>query len=144
MCGLFGLISSTSVSSQDLKTLVKHSEQRGRDSSGVVFNDNGNYSIRRADFNINKLLKRLGSLNSKVILGHSRLITNGLGDNQPVIEDDVCVLHNGIIVNEVEAWEKTGLKRNLSIDSELIVAIANNHVKNCGDFETNKEAVLSV
>ncbi|NUN06097.1 MAG: glucosamine 6-phosphate synthetase [Bdellovibrio sp.] len=144
MCGLFGLLSSEPVESDDLKFLVKQSEQRGRDSSGVVFLKEDQYDIHRADFNINKLLGKLGTLNTNVIMGHSRLITNGLSDNQPVVEEDVCVLHNGIIVNEDEAWAKAGLTRKLSIDSEIIVAIANNHIKNKGDFGTIKDAVLSV
>jgi hypothetical protein len=63
-------------------------------------------------------------------MGHSRLITNGLSDNQPVIYEDVAVLHNGIIVNHEAVWERLGRPRKLEIDTEVIAAIAFDHVEN--------------
>ncbi|PID47292.1 MAG: glucosamine 6-phosphate synthetase [Proteobacteria bacterium] len=134
MCGIFGQISKNKVNKDDIQTLVKLSRQRGRDSSGLIYDDNGIYSIKRADFDVLKLLKRVDFLSSKVLLGHSRLITNGLVDNQPVIRGDVCAIHNGIIVNDEEVWEKTKLKRELKIDSEIIVAMAKEHLGNNKDI----------
>ena len=73
---------------------------------------------------------------SKYIVGHSRLITNGLTDNQPVVRGDILVVHNGIVVNDVDIWNKIGLQRLFDIDSEVIAAIAENHLFNGGDLET--------
>jgi glucosamine 6-phosphate synthetase-like amidotransferase/phosphosugar isomerase protein len=42
----------------------------------------------------------------------------------------LCIIHNGIIVNEREVWENLETKRELKIDSETIVAIASEHIKN--------------
>ncbi len=78
------------------------------------------------------------------MLGHSRLITNGFGDNQPVVRDDLCVIHNGIIVNEDEVWEKLNVTRKYKIDSELIVAIAEQHLKEHGNLADLPRKVLGL
>jgi len=61
-------------------------------------------------------------------LGHARLVTNGsqLEDvnNQPVVKDGIVGIHNGIIVNENELWEKhSDLKREYEIDTEILFAL---------------------
>ena len=96
------MVSNTLVDKPKLKQLVKHSKQRGKDSSGLVYYENKGYKINRADYDVEKLLSNVKPYNSQVVLGHSRLITNGLGDNQPVVRGNICAIHNGIIVNEVE------------------------------------------
>lgn len=128
MCGIFGVISNNKVSDQKLKTLVNHSKQRGKDSSGLIYIENDIYKINRADYDIDKLLSKVKPYKSTIVLGHSRLITNGLGDNQPVVRGKIAAIHNGIIVNEDEVWANLSVKRLLNIDSELIVAIAQEHL----------------
>jgi len=128
MCGIFGAIARSNVNKAKIHKLAKFSGQRGMDSSGLIFIDNKQYKIVRADFRIKRLLKKVRPFSSQVILGHSRLITNGLSDNQPVISPGVCAIHNGIIVNEKEAWGKISTKRELQIDSELIVAITKEYL----------------
>ncbi|MDI1355084.1 MAG: glucosamine 6-phosphate synthetase [bacterium] len=130
MCGIFGIIAPEAVNKGDLKLLVKHAQQRGKDSSGLIFIEGGQYNIYRADYNIEKLLKKTKPYASSIVLGHSRLITNGLADNQPVIRDDVFVLHNGIIVNDDEIWKDLKMERKFQIDSEVIAGIALEHLKN--------------
>jgi glutamine---fructose-6-phosphate transaminase (isomerizing) len=127
MCGLFGQISKVNIDKNKFLQLVEHSEQRGVDSSGLIYYDKSLYKIERADFNIEKLLSKVKPFSSKIVMGHSRLITNGLGDNQPVVRGNICAIHNGIIVNEAEVWKKLSVKRQLKIDSEVIVAIAEEH-----------------
>ena len=123
MCGIFGVIAKQKINKTDLKSLVKHSQQRGKDSSGLILLKGDHYEIHRADFDIDKLLQKVKPFNSPLVLGHSRLITNGLGDNQPVVRDNVFVLHNGIIVNDEELWKSLTIKRKFQIDSEVISAI---------------------
>ena len=142
MCGIFGLISKSEVNQSHLRQLAMHARQRGRDSSGLLFHLDGGYRVRRADEDILKLLRRVRGLRSSVVMGHSRLITNGLGDNQPVVRDGVCVLHNGIIVNEDDVWGRLRLKRQFQIDTEAIVGVALQHLEDGGAVEGLSEAVL--
>ncbi len=144
MCGIFGQVSKNRVNKEKLDKLVKHSEQRGIDSSGLICYENTQYKVYRADYNIEKLLNKVKPYNSKIVLGHSRLITNGLGDNQPVIRNDICAIHNGIIVNEDEVWKKISLKKELQIDSEAIAAIASEHLSSGGEVSDISKKVLSL
>lgn len=124
MCGIFGIVSETVADQAHLDLLVRHAQQRGRDSSGLMFLSDAGYEVHRADDNIEVLRKSVGRLNSKVVMGHSRLVTNGLADNQPVLRNGICVFHNGIIVNDDEIWPRIGACRELVVDTEVIAAIA--------------------
>lgn len=125
MCGIFGVISADGIKHSNLFQLIKHSQQRGKDSSGLVFLDKSDYHINRADYNIEKLYENIKYKKLRnIVLGHSRLITNGLSDNQPVIRDNIFTIHNGIIINENEIWNQISIKRQYTIDSEVIVALA--------------------
>lgn len=136
MCGVFGIISSAAVSRDDLSVLVNHSQQRGRDSSGLVTLANDCYRIYRADYSIARLLKEVEPQSSHLVLGHSRLITNGLGDNQPVVRGSLAVLHNGIVVNDHSLWDEIDKRRTLQIDTEIIAGIAEVHLEKGGTRTT--------
>jgi len=124
MCGIFGVISNSKVDNKDLDVLIKHSQQRGRDSSGMISFSDEQYNICRADFDVGKLRGRVDLTKSPVVFGHSRLITNGLNDNQPVLKDELMLIHNGIVVNDEEIWSEVEVERKLKIDSEVILGIA--------------------
>ena len=101
---------------------MDHAQQRGRDSSGLVIHETDGYHAYRADLPIDRLLKRTPEL-GRVFFGHSRLVTNGTADNQPVLRDQVVVIHNGIVVNEDAVWTEVGKEPALTIDTEVIPAI---------------------
>lgn len=133
MCGIFGFIAKEKVNQEGLMTLALHARQRGRDSSGLIYADASGFQVKRADYDIKKLISQVKPFDSAFVLGHSRLITNGLADNQPVVRGDVCVIHNGIIVNDAEVWNHIKPARALEIDSEVIAAIAEQHLEENGD-----------
>ncbi|WDR07282.1 hypothetical protein PSQ90_07640 [Devosia rhodophyticola] len=124
--------------------MAKHAQQRGRDSSGLLFHRADSYHIHRADYPIGKLLPEAGTFDAGVVMGHSRLITNGLGDNQPVLREDICVLHNGIIVNHEAIWEQIGKVRELQVDTEVISAIAAAHLEQGGAVQDIPARVLDL
>lgn len=144
MCGIFGIISQSTWPKGDLVDLTRYAQQRGRDSSGLLFLRDGAYNVHRADFQISRLLSESRPYDAAFVMGHSRLITNGLGDNQPVLRDDICVIHNGIVVNHEEIWAKIGKERQLLVDSEVIPAIAAAHLEKGGAVEDIPGAVLGL
>lgn len=123
MCGIFGIISAGSFDKKGLRELVRHAQQRGKDSSGLLMLDADACRVYRADYRITRLLDEVDPSSGSLVMGHSRLITNGLQDNQPVVRDGICVLHNGIICNEDAAWKAAARPRQLQIDTEVIAAI---------------------
>lgn len=143
MCGIFGIISGSPWPQNDLVELTRYAQQRGRDSSGLLYLEQGRYVVRKADYTISRLLDEARPYDTAMVMGHSRLITNGLGDNQPVVRDGIGVIHNGIIVNYEEIWPKLRKERHLQIDSEVINAIAAEHIEDGGDAHGVAEAVLS-
>ncbi len=143
MCGIFGFIGPEALDTSSVKTLVTHAQQRGRDSSGMVIHQGEDYHAYRADYRIGWLLKRIPPLGN-LFFGHSRLVTNGTGDNQPVSREQVLVLHNGIVVNEAAIWKELGKKPELEVDTEVIPAIIASHLASGGSIETAADRVLAI
>lgn len=142
MCGIFGIVSASPWPTDDLTRLATYAQQRGKDSSGLMFFGGDRYHVHRADFPISRLLRQSKPGNNRMVVGHSRLITNGLNDNQPVLRDDICVIHNGIVVNHEEIWGLIGKARELQIDTEVIPAIAAAHLEKGGRVEDIAGEVL--
>ncbi len=143
MCGIFGAISNEKIDENKLRFLAMHSRQRGFDSSGLVYNNENGYKITRADYDIIKTIKKEKWTGSKAVMGHSRLITNGLHDNQPVVRDGIFVLHNGIIVNEQEIWDSLNVKRHFEVDTEAIIGIAIEHFNAHGNLIDLPKRIIS-
>lgn len=142
MCGIFGIVSEGVVSKSDIKLLARHSEQRGKDSSGIALFNNNKLIIHKAHYRVTKLIDELTIKDSNFVFGHSRLITNGNQDNQPVLKNNLAVVHNGIIVNADELWRELNLKRELEIDTEIIAAIALKYFSEHGTIEGVSTEIL--
>lgn len=147
MCGIFGLVSASEqkVNKASLNILADHARQRGRDSSGLIYFDKQGCQVKRADYDVNNLLSKVAPYASQAVFGHSRLITNGLADNQPVVRGDICVIHNGIIVNDADVWGLIEAERKLEIDSEVIAAITEKYLEDNGtDLSQLSDKILSL
>lgn len=144
MCGIFGFFGSDKVERSELDTIISYAQRRGRDSSGFIYDKEDVYCVNKADINIKKLQRKINFNSSKVVLGHSRLITNGLLDNQPIIVGDVAVFHNGIIVNEEEIWSLINKKPKLEIDTEIIGVIFQEGLDKGKDLKEVANYVLEI
>jgi glutamine---fructose-6-phosphate transaminase (isomerizing) len=155
MCGIFGIISkngsghSNRFLKKSLTILANLSETRGKDSSGLCTfnNSNNNFQIVKGPISANKLLKREKVKNDidqvfsknnnayiKLAFGHARLVTNGTqledANNQPVLKDGVICVHNGIVVNADDLWEKNpNLTRQNDIDTEILPSLIREELK---------------
>lgn len=160
MCGIFGLITkpgttySTKVARKTLENIAIFSESRGKDSSGMAIRNlkADAIDVIKGDVPIRQLLKSSdfdvsvkAALEADAIgqgfsaFGHARLVTNGTQlnevNNQPVLKDDVIIIHNGIIVNAEELWEKhPSLKRDFTIDTEIIPALIRKELSTADDL----------
>ena len=157
MCGIFGVVLSENqvypkgFFEKALSILARESQSRGKDSSGLVFQDHrdANFHVFKGAIPLDELLK--STLVSSYIkglqkaqvsdpdhlslaIGHSRLVTNGSqltdANNQPVIKDGIIGIHNGIIVNDSALWfENPNLKREYEIDTEVFLALVSSHLQ---------------
>lgn len=142
MCGIFGGLSSSHVNRSHLTSLAKAARQRGRDSSGLIFFSGDGYAVERADFDIKRLLSSAKVPATSFVAGHSRLITNGHSDNQPVVRDGIAAIHNGIIINTDYLWAEVGKTPHLHIDSEILPALADSFLSAGDDIKTAVNRVI--
>ena len=140
MCGIFGVIGENNNNLDDIKKLANFAERRGRDSSGIL-TLNKNYQIKKADFSINKLIKKIDYKNLKLVLGIGRLITNDNNHNQPYSEGKICVFHNGIIVNDNIIFNNENMKRKSELDTEVFHALTKKYLIN-NDLDKIQDAIL--
>jgi hypothetical protein len=126
--------------------MFKLSESRGKEASGIAIRFNKSIYVFKEPVSASKLIKspeykRLfknaikheGYVEDQlkapfVVLGHSRLATNGLSEmnsnNQPVVKDGAVGVHNGIIVNDGEIWRSfPTLKKRYDVDTEVFLSL---------------------
>lgn len=125
MCGIYGVFQkNNSLKKSDIISLANSAQVRGIDSAGIIYQTGNDINIKKRDFGSLALIKETANYSkSCFIAGHSRLITNDVSSNQPVINEDLIVIHNGIITNYMEIWDQIGLQPKTGLDSELIPAL---------------------
>lgn len=141
MCGIWGIVSKkktmpTEVICSMVKDLMLFSESRGKEAAGLAVLNKNHMSVMKRSMAANKLMstkeykdfmhRNIIKGESLLILGHSRLITNGTRpqNNQPVVKHKISMVHNGIIVNDKELWDRNKeLKREYEVDTEIMVEL---------------------
>lgn len=145
MCGIFGVVGQEVIKDRrSLRTLVRNAELRGRDSSGFLTLQNGRLDVFRAEERGQKLFSKINTKNCDVVLGHSRLITHGSHDNQPICRDEIIMLHNGIVLNAEKLWVQTKRRRKQQLDSEIIAALFADELEKNADIEQAGQTVLDM
>ena len=142
MCGIFAYYHENSTNFKNInniKSLFKFSQKRGKDSSGLQLVSCSSNNCFKLNESASKLLsqKELKEIFNKkniqlhylplLALGHTRMQTNGSkfdnNNNQPIIEDGYSLFHNGIVVNYEEIIEEFKFKLNTEVDSEVILKL---------------------
>ena len=137
MCGIVGIASNKSVSTNIIQSLKKL-EYRGYDSAGLATISNDYIDEKKCTGRVDNLEKILFKNPSKglVGIGHVRWATHGTPNRvnaHPHSSEDVSVVHNGIIENSNELkkdLESKGYKFKSQTDTEVITFLLTNFLKN--------------
>jgi glutamine---fructose-6-phosphate transaminase (isomerizing) len=161
MCGIFGYIDITSRDDdgldpdflqKQLQVLFRLSETRGKEAAGLAMLSDQRIGIHKDSVSASYMIKsnsykafwkrffdaaKPGAPIS--ILGHTRLVTNGLqvvdANNQPVVCGSTIMIHNGIIVNDVEIWKNhPHLERKAEVDTEAFAALLDDKLSKSDDI----------
>jgi len=149
MCGILGMIVqkeaglTVSQVKQALNRLFILSESRGKEAAGVALRTNERFLVYKAALSAGRMIKKkeyqsifahFNPGSDTVLLGHSRLVTDGeqslSANNQPVVKEGIAVIHNGIIVNVQKLWQESPeLKREYTVDTEIIPVLIRHSLK---------------
>ena len=142
MCGVYGIFQHSGIlNPNDVMWLAKAAEARGVDSAGLIYQSGKNIQVAKRDCGSVELVRNTPNhRKSRFIAGHSRLVTNDVSSNQPVVENDLLVIHNGIIANFQNAWKAIGQQPKTELDSEIIPVLFKHYrAKGLNDEEVVKE-----
>ncbi len=136
MCGIIGIASNKSVTSNIINSL-KRLEYRGYDSSGVATIHDNTINEKKCPGRVEELEKILfnSPSNGNVGIGHVRWATHGLPNQinaHPHSSEVVSVVHNGIIENSYNLkknLENDGYKFKSQTDTEVITLLLTKFLK---------------
>ena len=143
MCGIIGIASNKSVSSNIIQSLKKL-EYRGYDSAGIATIKNGYIDEKKCTGRVDNLEKILFKNPSDGFLGigHVRWATHGIPSQvnaHPHSSEEVSVVHNGIIENSNELkknLEEKGYKFKSQTDTEVITFLLTDFLRDFDLIET--------
>ncbi len=136
MCGIIGILGEKDAAPLLVEGL-KRLEYRGYDSSGIATLANGHIERSRANGKIENLEAKVAkaSPSGKIGIGHTRWATHGLPSKRnahPHANDQVAVVHNGIIENYValkSELEEAQFRFDSDTDTEVIVHLTTHHLR---------------
>lgn len=154
MCAVVGAFLENPLS-RDLITIVdvfRESSIRGLHATGVSWvRDNRIHTLIAKSpageffesFDLKNAINEDGNL---YLIGHCRYSTSDLNYNQPLWNDNVAIVHNGVVSQEMpENWERLyGYKCKTRNDSELIVHTLQANKSPLAEFTDASMAVIEL
>lgn len=151
MCSVIGFtsINYNDVERKLLVELFKQSQIRGKHATGLSFlNDNFVHTLVHPlpSKEFIEVCDNFNFLDQKdlFLIGHTRYSTSDLEYNQPIEDNNISIVHNGIITQEFpEKWEEHyGYKCKTKNDSELILRCIENGEHPLIKFKSSSIAAL--
>lgn len=159
MCGIFGVVAGADsrFHNADFISIIDRlfvlSEARGKDASGLMLLSEAEMTVLKRPLRAKKFIstsiykseiKKFSDFKKKPgetygFMGHARMVTNGSEEthenNQPVVRHSMCMLHNGIIINDAALWQEfPAIKRKYEVDTEVALSLVDHFRKDGQSF----------
>ena len=143
MCGIISALSYENNVSDALISALSRLEYRGYDSAGIAYLDENSQlqrirTVGKVQYLRNAVEK--SNINSCIGIGHTRWATHGKVTEfnaHPHVADGVAIVHNGIIENYQELFQKLvseGYKFESETDTEVVAKLIASHIKSGEGF----------
>ena len=152
MCGIFCSNSNDSVKKDIIKGL-HFLEYRGYDSAGLAFIQKNKLKVIKALGKVSNLEEKMNSTidDGKIGIGHTRWATHGkvtLNNSHPISNQEIAVVHNGIIENYKEIKNKL-IKLNYEFkgdtDTEVILNLLQYYIDSKSNYlEAFKKTISDI
>ena len=121
MCGIIGFKSKKFLDMKEVQGFLLQSKIRGQHATGIAWVEDKQLKYKIVPDPATDL--EIPKIKTKLLIGHCRYSTSSLEYNQPIVYDNMAVVHNGVISQaDPKTWEKKyGLKCRGKNDSELIL-----------------------
>ena len=140
MCGIAGYFcfGKNRPEKQILDNLLIETQRRGEDSTGVSFIRNKKLVVYKSPLDASDFVEQHEEWNNLKLIPsymvmHCRKTTQGSEDNNmnnhPVFRDGLAIVHNGVIYNDDDLYDKHEFKRDAEVDTEIILALLEKHKK---------------
>jgi predicted glutamine amidotransferase len=139
MCGIAGIYryGQKPISEETIALLLSGNEHRGNDATGMAFlQADGSVQVSKLDVpawkftcseQYEKFVDTYLKKDTVAVILHARGASQGSprinGNNHPMHKDNTAVIHNGMIHNDSEMFNKLNLVRNAETDSDILRAI---------------------
>ena len=154
MCGIVG-IATNSPDLEMVKRVFRESMVRGKHATGLSYLKNGKINTIKKNipadefidtFNWKRVIDTTVRGNGKneyiCLVGHIRYSTSDLKYPQPLANDDLAIVHNGVISQEPP--KKWPYKTKTKNDSELILKARENNEHPLVKFMPSSQAVIEL
>lgn len=120
MCGVIGIISKNVLAQEDIGNLLVQSKIRGQHATGISYIQDKMLKNKIIPKNAEHI--ELENVHTKKLIGHARYSTSSLLYNQPIHDEDISIVHNGVITQEDSSkWDNSTYQFYTKNDSEFIL-----------------------
>ncbi len=121
MCAVIGISSDTHIERTEIENLLNKSMIRGKHATGIAWIENNKLNYDIVKYSADKY--KLPQINTKMLIAHCRYSTSDLYWNQPITDENIALVHNGVITQaDHSKWKSIyNLRFKTKCDSEILL-----------------------